>query len=487
MIRRIKWPGWLVLLILVVVVSSFFFSLLKKNTATIQAQEVVVSQGQIIDENDPSFETKYSGIDVISKTKQTGIYTSSIIVPETGIEAIDENVHGWLNNKEKEFLEQVDLNKDFLNEDHLAHLNIQMTTQQITSHIYSFIFSNYQYYGGANGNQEVTTFTIDLEKGKILELEEVLAVNKDLVDTIYQLAFNLLQEDEERFSFIFEDYLEDVLKTPTKWKWSLSSDVFSLYFDKYEVAAGAAGLMQVDIPLDEILGYIHEDILMGSEKIEIEDIEKDIIDIESEWKELEPDGKYVALTFDDGPHPNVTPQVLETLSQFDAKATFYMLGTQVEYYPGLAQEVARLGHEIGNHSMSHPDMVTLDSERIKHELEETSLQIEEAVGFRPSTMRPPYGSYNDGVISLISDIGIPMVLWSVDSLDWKSRDKDEINKVILNNVHDGAIILMHDIHQATADALPQLMKELEEQGYEFVTVSELLYQNHGEIGPHTKR
>ncbi|WP_413380963.1 polysaccharide deacetylase family protein [Alkalihalobacillus sp. 1P02AB] len=485
MIRRIKWPGWLLLLILVIVVSSFFFSLLKKNTETIQAQEVIVSHGQIIDENDQNFETKYSGIDVVSKTKQTEIYTSSIVVPETGIEAIDKNVHEWLRNKEKEFLEQVDLNKDIFNEEHLAHLNIQMTTQQITSHIYSFIFSNYQYYGGANGNQDITTFTIDLKKGKILELEEVLAVNKDSVDTIYQLAFSLLQEDEERFSFVFEDQLKDALTKPTNWKWSLSSDVFSLYFDKYEIAAGAVGLMQVDIPLDEILTYINEDILIDSEKVEVGDIDKEII--ESEWKELDPNGKYVALTFDDGPHPKVTPQVLDTLSEYGAKATFYMLGTQVEYYPGLVQEVARLGHEIGNHSMSHPNLVTLEPKRIKHELEETSLQIEEAVGFRPSTMRPPYGSYNDGVISLISDIGIPMVLWSVDSLDWKSRDKDEINKVILNNVHDGAIILMHDIHQATADALPHLMKELDQQGYEFVTVSELLEQNHGEIGPHSKR
>ncbi|GAB2572508.1 polysaccharide deacetylase family protein [Gracilibacillus alcaliphilus] len=191
-------------------------------------------------------------------------------------------------------------------------------------------------------------------------------------------------------------------------------------------------------------------------------------------KSLDRNKKYIALTFDDGPSSDVTPQVLEALEEYDVKATFFMLGSQAKANPSMARAVAKAGHEIGNHTNSHQNLVKLDTYDIKEEFSESARNIEEASGQYPTMSRPPYGKFDKRVEETATALRNSLILWSVDSMDWKTRNAKMINEEILNSVTPGAIVLMHDIHQETADALPELLSALINEGYQFVTVSEIL-------------
>jgi len=310
--------------------------------------------------------------------------------------------------------------------------------------------------------------------------------NENFPIELYQLIEEQLNLDEDLSAFVDEELLQDALSNPNLLDWSINQESFTLYFDEYEIAAGAAGAIQIDIPVQKIAALINDEIVqkleLTEEDVDQKDEDKEKVD---EEVNIEPNGKYVALTFDDGPSAKVTPIILETLNDFDAVATFFMLGSQVECYPKLAKQVAENGHEIANHTENHKDLTTLSFSEIRQELSISRDKLIEVTGQVPNLMRPPYGAYDKNVIQIADENQESIILWSVDSLDWQSRDPVAINETILNTIIPGSIVLMHDIHQSTADALPKLLSTLKEKGFEFVTVSQLLeLQNKQGVGPY---
>lgn len=181
--------------------------------------------------------------------------------------------------------------------------------------------------------------------------------------------------------------------------------------------------------------------------------------------------KKIALTFDDGPHPKVTKQILKTLEKYEAKATFFVVGQEVKEHPEILKAVYNAGHEIGNHTFNHEKLTTLSTKEIKQQIQATDSLIKSTIGQRATVFRPPYGSYDE---SITDQLSVPNVLWTIDTLDWKHRDPEKTVQAVKDRAKNGSIILMHDIHQATADALDEVLATLQKQGYEFVTVSELL-------------
>lgn len=179
----------------------------------------------------------------------------------------------------------------------------------------------------------------------------------------------------------------------------------------------------------------------------------------------------VALTFDDGPHSKNTDDILNILSKYNAYATFFMLGSNVEKYPDVVKRVFDAGNEIGIHTWSHKELTKLSSDEIKKEVDNTASKIEKITGKRPTLVRPPYGSINENVKNTIDN---PLILWNVDSLDWKSRDKEKIVPLVLNDVQDGDIILLHDIHSTTVPAVEEILKYLVGNDYQVITVSQML-------------
>lgn len=181
--------------------------------------------------------------------------------------------------------------------------------------------------------------------------------------------------------------------------------------------------------------------------------------------------KLVALTFDDGPHQKVTPQILKTLKKYDAKATFFVLGSNAKKYPTILKEVYKAGHEIGNHTYNHADLTKLNKQQVQDEINKSDEAIKAAIGKNSTLFRPPYGASNKDISSQLT---VPNILWTIDTLDWKHHNPELTLQNVNIHVKNGSIILMHDIHQTTADALDSVLASLKKQGYELVTVSELL-------------
>src|SRR5258706_15991908 len=186
----------------------------------------------------------------------------------------------------------------------------------------------------------------------------------------------------------------------------------------------------------------------------------------------------IALTFDDGPNPTYTPQVLSILQQYGVNATFFVIGEQVQAYPNLVQQEHAAGHIVGNHSWNHPYLTTLAADDIHTQLSNTSNAIEQATGVRPSFFRPPYGAYNYQVLLQASNLGLQSILWSVDPQDWNGPpSSDIIIQRVLNMAHNGSIILLHDgggNRSQTVAALPTIITQLRIRGYRLVTVPQLI-------------
>lgn len=181
--------------------------------------------------------------------------------------------------------------------------------------------------------------------------------------------------------------------------------------------------------------------------------------------------KLVALTFDDGPNAATTPQALDILAKYHVKGTFFMLGKNVAGNEQLVKRVHDEGHEIGNHSWSHPQLPTLALEQAKKQIEDTQAALRAVIGESPKMMRPPYGASNDAIRNAVD---MSFIMWNVDSLDWKNRNTGSIMEQVKKQTCPGSIILMHDIHQTTINALPSVIEYLQKNGYTLVTVSELL-------------
>ncbi|MET8763478.1 polysaccharide deacetylase family protein [Lentzea sp. NPDC004782] len=179
--------------------------------------------------------------------------------------------------------------------------------------------------------------------------------------------------------------------------------------------------------------------------------------------------KCVALTFDDGPGP-YTAQLLTNLEQYNAHATFFVVGQNATYNADLVHRAAAAGHEIGNHSWSHPSLPKLSDKDVRDQFDRTDQAVGKATGARPALVRPPYGALNDTVRAAA---GRPLILWSVDTEDWKYRDSAVVTKAVLDRTKPGDIVLMHDIHQTSVDAVPAILAGLQDRGYRFVTVSQL--------------
>jgi peptidoglycan/xylan/chitin deacetylase (PgdA/CDA1 family) len=186
--------------------------------------------------------------------------------------------------------------------------------------------------------------------------------------------------------------------------------------------------------------------------------------------------KCVALTFDDGPGPYTT-RLLGMLGKAKVHATFFSVGEMVAARPSVEKQIAKAGHEIGNHSWSHPDLPRLTSTAIESQLDRTAKKIAKATGHKPTLVRPPYGAYTPRVRKLIGDEHDAVVLWSVDPLDWKDRNSNTVYRRVTSRTKPGSIVLMHDIHGTTVAAVPRIIATLKARHYHFVTVSEL-YAGH---------
>lgn len=260
---------------------------------------------------------------------------------------------------------------------------------------------------------------------------------------------------------LFGDYAQTLAPdSGTFDRFALTADGVLFYFDPYLLFPGSYGLVRLTIPYEDMRAEA------APPKASPDAVGFD------------PEKPMVALTFDDGPNPKNTSAILDTLEEYGVVATFFDLGSLVERYPAVTQREIALGCEVGSHSYNHKDFKKLSNAEISNDVKAVSRAFQNAIGQEPTLFRPPYGNTNQRVNG---QIPLPIVLWSVDTLDWKSRNAASVMAAVKKAGNlDGKVILMHGIYESSAEATAQLVPYLLEEGYQLVTVSQLIETKYGE-------
>ncbi len=193
--------------------------------------------------------------------------------------------------------------------------------------------------------------------------------------------------------------------------------------------------------------------------------------------------KKIAISFDCAWGVDYTDKLLETMEKENVKCTFFTVEFWATAHPDYLKKISDMGHEIGTHSATHPYMSKLDKSAVVKELTTSCQAIEKVTGKKVEVFRPPYGDYNDNLIDTASEIGLYTIQWDVDSLDWKNLSASEIKNRVLSKVKNGSIVLFHNQGLHTYEALPSIIKELKNKGYEFVPIGELIYRDNYEMLP----
>jgi peptidoglycan/xylan/chitin deacetylase (PgdA/CDA1 family) len=196
------------------------------------------------------------------------------------------------------------------------------------------------------------------------------------------------------------------------------------------------------------------------------------------------DGPYIALTFDDGPSKATTPRLLDLLAKRGVKVTFFVLGSNAHDNPEILKRELAEGHEIGNHSWDHPNLAKMSEATVRSQIERTQDAVFQITGTKPKVMRPPYGSFTEHQRKWAHEqFGVNIILWEVDPLDWKRPGPSVVTQRIVSAARPGYIILAHDIHAQTVDAMAETIDQLLAKGFKFVTVSQLIAMDHPKAKP----
>lgn len=495
--RRSSWIDvtFSIAIIALTVSAIYLISQTTKNEASSLPKKKQAVASVIID----TIDSHYPGIKIITETSNDVEIPFAIQYPQSLHSPFNEAISKYITTAKQNYLAIMEENKK-LGSKLTGELNISFETLSHHSGNYSFVLVNSSSTGGANGTTEIRSFHLNPETRETFTIADLFGRDPKNLETLSTLVREAIYNDPLLADQLFPEQVH--IQTQPIWanfdNFAITDESLILYFNEYELAAGAVGPPIIAIPLSDINSLLSDKFQLIVEDTDENTITKDPVkedntttppkDTESSInqgnsnsdttedrteesiEEVDNGIKQIALTFDDGPHPKVTIQILETLKKYDAKATFFMLGSRVEYYPEIAKKVHEAGHELGNHTWNHPDLTKAGLAKVGDEIIKTSSIIESVTGQKVTVFRPPYGAVNKTVRS---QTNLPIVLWDVDTLDWKYRDPNQLLAHVKGATKDGSIILMHDIHQSTADGLDAVLAYLQSEGYTFVTVSEL--------------
>ncbi len=362
----------------------------------------------------------------------------AINYPVTNIGPLDDAISSYVNRTYSSFkkdysnLKQPELNISYTYKElNNAVVNISLTTE-ITAN---------------KTINKIKTFTYDKNTKKFLSME-------DIVSDLDVLDYDIKQKLLEKYREADIEFLANV----SYEYFTIDDENLTIYFGP-DILKSNSNIVYLDIPLNSLKLLIDIDKSKDSDSY-----------ISIKKKNISSTDRIVALTFDDGPS-KYTSKILDILEKNDAYATFFVIGNKVDFYDEVLTRMVQNGNEIGNHSYSHKWLNRLSEAEFKEEINKTQEEVKKATGFTPKLFRPTYGGYSD---RLKSYTDLTFVLWDVDSRDWQVKNTNAIINNIVPNVKDGSIIIMHDNHSYSVNALEEVIKKLKDKGFKFVTVSELL-------------
>lgn len=380
----------------------------------------------------------------------------SINYPVTHIKAFDQILDTDVEKIYDQFKKEYESFQSLSEE---SELNIDYTYDIVNDRYYNVTLTIFTSSSKlAHPITEMHTYVYDKKEKKLLLFSDLMneEERKKLVPKIQEYLLHNYKD------CVLLEEMQSYVNPNTNYLFTIDDTNLTIYFDPYIVTSGYCGIIKMVIPISQL----SLEIPLTKDVFEQVTFETPVTNTE---KVVDPNKPVIALTFDDGPS-KYTKEIIDILKKYNANATFFVLGNKVELYQDTIRESITYGNEIGNHSYNHKQLTKLTEVELKEQIDKTQQLLKEYTGYTPRLLRPTYGATNQ-MIRSYTDLNV--VLWNVDPRDWKIKDAKKIANNVLSKAKDQDIILMHDTKKRTVEAVKIIVPALIEQGYQFVTVSEL--------------
>lgn len=376
----------------------------------------------------------------------------SLNYPKTNIRKLDHEIKTKVDTIYNTFTE------DYATT-HSAELNVDYKYQLIDERYINIILE--QFINTPNNDypiNKIYTYVFDIKTNKFLNLKDIMS--KEEISKLEIRLKEQLIKNYPSYINVKELSSKNIIKDKLSTNFTFDNETLTIFINPNTISSYPY-ILDIKFPLETIDFTL--DIELGNSKKKSTHVSKLTNQI------IDPNKKMIAITFDDGPG-RYTKSILQLLKKYDASATFFVLGNKVEIYDESTKEIIKQGSEIGNHSYNHKWLIKLKKDEFINQVNMTQDIIERTTGVRPKLLRPTYGSVNN---TIKNNTDLDIVLWNVDTLDWKIKNPKRIASRVIGKVKDGDIILMHDTHKQTLEALKIILPKLKEEGYQLVTISEL--------------
>ena len=381
--------------------------------------------------------------------KYTSKYTIKIDYPNTQNKKLNKQLKKYINKKKKEFLKLIKTdNKQQYNFTATYSITTSQEIESINlviyynSNVQSYLKEEQNYHYNKNNNQIITL-------NYYLHNQNKQNYLKELINIQIKEYFNKqnIKIDNDLLNLNLEAYKQ-------------------FYFNEtgLNITLPNSNII-ISIPYHKIQNIINSKYFLNTQEV------SNLEEFNSRDLTIFYDKKLIAFTFDDGPNKSTTNKLLDNLEKYNARVTFFILGSRINNCKECIKKAYKMGNQIGNHTYNHANLYSLKDELIIEEIENTNNEIKKIIGTSPTLLRPPYGNTNSHIKNLTN---MYTILWNIDTLDWKYKNKTKIKNIILKNAQDGAIILLHDIYKSSIEGALLAMEELEKENYAFVTIDEMI-------------
>ena len=416
-------------------------------------------------------DSRYSGIRSKFVTRQTNREKVSIEYPLTKNNKINKTVAQAIDRADSDFRYAA---TNILTFDQPLTETISYQVTHNNSVALSIIVNIKQDMHGAHPVSLTHFWTFDKKSGEVISLSDLTEQSEKAAEEIVAAARNNINETIKHRRQAELDLSETITQeTLSNFVITDGGNSLAWPIGQASLLPSAYGEMTIKVPIAAVAKYLQNPTARKLANIPKPPEPKPAPAPAAPVPAPTTGNKVIALTFDDGPGL-YTAQLLDILDQHGAKATFFLIGSKVSSQANVVRSIHARGHQLGNHSWSHPELPKLPIDQIAGEIDRTNDAIKQATGVTPTILRPPYGAVNGVVLEQLRLRGMSSILWSVDTRDWADRNSEIVCSRAVAGARPGAIILMHDIHQTSVSAVPCILSALKQQGYSFVTVQGLL-------------
>ena len=393
--------------------------------------------------------------------ESTDNYDLKIDYPDVENKKIKNKIDEYVKKQKEDFLNNVKDVEDLEQPKYDFNLSVNVNDYKDITHVYML---TYAYTGGAHYTRDDTSLYYDNKTKEFVDLKYFFKDDETFKKLSSIAYYYVLKLEDKTFDELWVKRGTD--PTIDNYRhFNFKDEGLEILFPPYQIAPWAYGEIKITIPYEEINDLLKEEYRNTSKEEEVVSIIPEVRDL-TKYQ----DKKLIAFTFDDGPSETNTNYLLDNLDKYDAKVTFFVLGSRVNSNKETIKRAYLEGNDIGSHTYNHRNLNLLSDVALMDEVKKTNEAIKDVIGTSPTLLRPPYGNLTDHGKELAN---MSIVLWNIDPLDWKYKDKNRVAQEIIEHAHDGAIVLVHDIYKSSVEGALLAMEELQKQGYAFVTINEM--------------